>query len=161
MYSTSAVLDMHERAHRSLERLIQHCGQLSAEEIDRELPGFGFPSIRQQLEHMIGAEEYWVRVIRGRYTEDESAAEHLTVAAIEDYRRRVAEATNEYLRVSSEEELNGAREMLTWPNKLRMLVPAQVVVRTLTHIFQHQGQVLAMCRLLGRPGSAGLDFPLD
>ncbi len=161
MYTTAAVLDMHERAHKSLERLIQHCGQLSVEEIDRELPGFGYPSIRRQLEHMIGAQEYWVRVIRGRYTEDESAGEFPTVAAIESYRLRVANETDEYLNASSEDELNGAREMLTWPNKLRTLIPAHVVVRTLTHIYQHQGQVLAMCRLLGRPGPAGLDFPLD
>ncbi|MBK9305322.1 MAG: hypothetical protein IPM94_16040 [bacterium] len=30
----------------------------------------------------------------------------------------------------------------------------------LTHVFHHQGQLTAMCRLLGRP-SEGLDYPLD
>lgn len=161
MYRIAAVQDMHTRAHRSLERLIQHCGQLSAEEIERELPGFGYPNIRLQLEHMVGAEEYWVRVIMGQYSEDEEAAEYPTLAAIEAYRRRVAGETDEYLCSSSDEDLNGPREMLTWPNKRRTLTPAHVIVRTLTHIYQHQGQVLAMCRLLNRPGPAGLDFPLD
>jgi uncharacterized damage-inducible protein DinB len=40
-------------------------------------------------------------------------------------------------------------------------VPALIFVRTTVHIYQHQGQVLAMCRLLGRPGPGNLDFPLD
>jgi uncharacterized damage-inducible protein DinB len=161
MYTTTSVLDMHERAHRSLKRLIEHCEQLSVGELERELEGFGYPTIRQQLEHVIGAEEYWINVIRSRYTEDGSAEEHPPIAAIEAYRCRVAEATADYLRTSSQQELNGAREMLTWPNKMRMLIPAHVVLRTLTHIYQHQGQVLAMCRMMGRPGPAGLDFPLD
>jgi len=31
-------------------------------------------------------------------------------------------------------------------------------MRTLTHFFHHQGQIAAMCRLLGKPVS-GLDYP--
>jgi uncharacterized damage-inducible protein DinB len=32
-------------------------------------------------------------------------------------------------------------------------------MRTMTHIYHHQGQVTAMCRLLGRPVN-GLDYPI-
>ena len=33
--------------------------------LDQELEGFGYPSIRLQLHHVIGAEQYWVGVLRG------------------------------------------------------------------------------------------------
>jgi len=56
--------------------------------------------------------------------------------------------------------LNTRRKMATWGGKELELVPAHVILRTQTHIFQHQGQVAAMCRLLGRPIPTGLDFPL-
>jgi uncharacterized damage-inducible protein DinB len=161
MYSVNALLDMHERGQRSLQKLLLHCGQLDAEELDRELPGFGYPNVRQQLEHMIDAQEYWISVVQGRFTGEFSSTEYPTIEALEAYRKQVAEVTGAYLRLATEAELNTAREMLTWPDKMRALVPAQVFLRTLTHIYQHQGQVLAMCRLLGRPGPVGLDFPLD
>jgi uncharacterized damage-inducible protein DinB len=161
VYTAAALLDLHDRAHRSLQKLIRHCAELSAEDLNRELPGFGYPNVREQLEHAIGAEEYWISVVKGTYAGGEDAETCPTVDALENYRARVTEATAEYLRQASEQELNTAREMMTWPNKKRSLVPARVVVRTLTHIFQHQGQVLAMCRLMGRAGPAGLDFPLD
>ena len=161
MYSVAAVRDMHVRAHRSMERLIRHCGQLTTDELNREIIGFGYPTVRLQLEHMVGAEEYWVRVIRGRFDENEADGEFPTLAAIESYRLRVAEETDEFLRSSTDEDLNEPREMLTWPKKLRTLTPAHIIVRTLTHIYQHQGQVLAMCRIIDRPAPAGLDFPLD
>ena len=162
MYTSAALLDLHERTHRSLQKLLQHCGQLSPEDLTRELPGFGYPSLLQQLEHAIGAEEYWMRVVRGLYKDgDEEGPGCSSVDELEAYRRRVADATDGYLRQANEGELNTAREMRTWPGKLRPLVPARVVLRTQTHIYQHQGKVLAMCRLLGKPGPAGLDFPLD
>jgi hypothetical protein len=73
----------------------------------------------------------------------------------------VAEITRAYLRAASDEELNTAIERTTWQGKVRPLVAARVLVRTQTHIYQHQGQVAALCRLLGKPIPAGLDFPLD
>jgi uncharacterized damage-inducible protein DinB len=161
MYSVNALLDLHERGHRTLQKLIVHCGQLNTEEFDRELPGFGYPSVRLQLEHAIGAQEYWISVVQGRFAGEDNSTECPTVQALETYRRQVALVTEQYLRSATEGELNTAREMLTWPDKKRMLIPAHVFMRTLVHIYQHQGQVLAMCRLLGRPGPAGLDFPLD
>jgi hypothetical protein len=49
--------------------------------------------------------------------------------------------------------------MTTWGNKERVLTPALVILRIVTHLYQHQGPVVAMCRLLGKP-CPGLDFPL-
>lgn len=159
MYTAEALLDLHERAHRSLEKLIGHCRELSVEEFDRELPGFGYPSVRLQIHHQIGAEEYWIKVLQGRVEADDNEADYPTVESLEAYRQEVFSATEEYLGAASKDELNTARRMMTWGNKEQLLTPAHVFIRTLTHIYQHQGQILAMCRLMGKPASR-MDFPI-
>jgi len=161
MHTPSALLDLHGRTHRSLQKLLAHCATLGPEDVNRELPGFGYPSVRLQLHHVIGAEEYWIGVLRGSYRAEDDEADFPDIDALEAYRRRIAESTQSYLRSADPAELNTAREMLTWPDRKRLLVPAHVVLRTQTHIYQHQGQVAAQCRLLGRPIPTGLDFPLD
>ncbi|MBM3316639.1 MAG: DinB family protein [Candidatus Eisenbacteria bacterium] len=161
MHDAASLRDIHDRGQRSLEALLRHCAQLSPEEFDRRILGFGYPSVRLQLDHMIGAEEYWLSVIEGRYTDVDESAPPLAPEALEAHRRQVAAATDGYLRRASETEINTAREMWTWPGRTRSLVPALILLRTVAHIYQHQGQVLAMCRLLGKPGPGGLDFPID
>jgi uncharacterized damage-inducible protein DinB len=161
MYTPEAMRDMHERTHRSLHRLIEHCEQFSAESLDQEMPGFGYPSIRLQIHHVIGAEEYWVGVLNGEMRVEDSAGDYPTIATLKRYRERVARTTMAYLLNADSGELNTPREMVTWPNKKRELVPAHILLRFLTHIYQHQGQVLAICRLLGKPGPGGFDFPLE
>lgn len=159
MYTAEALLDLHERAHRSLQKLMAHCGELSAEELDRNLSGFGYPSVRLQIHHQIGAEEYWIKVLQGRVEVDDNEAEYPHIESLETYRQEVFAATEAYLRAASAEELNTARRMMTWGNKEQLLTPALVFMRTMTHIYQHQGQILAMCRLLGKPASR-MDFPI-
>jgi uncharacterized damage-inducible protein DinB len=160
MHTSEALLDLHERAHRNLVTLLEHCGRLDHAELNCELPGFGYSSVRLQLHHTIGAEEYWIGVLRGSFRVEDDEADYPTVASLEAYRREVHAVTEEYLRGASPEELNTPRSMLTWGGKERLLVPAHVILRTQTHLYHHQGQVVAMCRLLGKPAQ-GLDYPID
>ena len=159
MYTTEALLDLHERAHGSSHKLLTHCRSLTAEELDRELPGFGYPTVQLQLHHQIDAEKYWVGVLEGRIDVDDNPADYPTIDSLDAYRKKVVAATANYLRTALVEELNTARPMMTWGNKEQLLTPAHVLVRTVTHLYHHQGQILAMCRLHGKPAS-GMDFPL-
>ena len=59
---------------------------------------------------------------------------------------------------AGDDELNAARMTSTWGGKELELVPAHVVMRTVAHLYHHQGQVTAMCRLLGKP-IGFLDYP--
>jgi uncharacterized damage-inducible protein DinB len=163
MYSSEALLDLHKRAHICLQKLLSHCGELSAEQYNRELAGFGYPTVRRQLHHQIGAEEYWISVLLGCMNTADNDAAFPTIRSLEAYRAQVAGTTEAYLSKASTEELNTPRKMETWgykANKEQVLAPALVFVRTFTHIYHHQGQVVAMCRLLGRPAPVGLDFPI-
>ena len=159
MYTREMLLDLHGRTHSVLEKLLAHCRGLREEELNRRMEPFGFPTVAQQLQHEIGAERYWVGVLRGLMLVDEDEDAELTVDSLEALRAPVAAATVEYLRDATPGELNTPRTMTTWGGKRRELTPAHVVLRPLMHYFQHQGQILAMCRLLGKP-VAGLDFPV-
>jgi uncharacterized damage-inducible protein DinB len=159
MYTAETLLDIHERTHASLEKLLAHCRGLDADELDRELDGFGYPTVRLQLHHEIGAEKYWVGVLEGRIDVDENDADFPTIESLEAYRREVFAATRAYLRSASADELNTARPMTTWGNREKTLIPAHVFLRTQTHHFTHQGQIVAMCRLMGKRAQ-GMDFPI-
>lgn len=160
MHTSAGLIDLHERTHRSLGGLLDHCAGFSEEELSRELEGFGYESIRLQLHHMIGAEQYWFGVLRGLMLNEEHATDYESIGALRAFRERVSSESAAYLRSASDDELNTPRTMTTWGDKQVELAPAHVLLRTQTHVFQHQGQVAAMARLLGRPIPPGLDFPL-
>jgi uncharacterized damage-inducible protein DinB len=160
VYTSEALLDLETRAHWTLKRLLEHCAGFAVEDLDRELPGFGYPTVRRQVIHVLGAQHYWMGVIRGVVDAEDRDDRYPTVPSIEAWRAEVEAAATAYLGSASTEELNTPRAMTVWGGGQHVLAPARVVVRTLTHIYQHEGQVAAMCRLLGRPLPAGLDFPI-
>jgi uncharacterized damage-inducible protein DinB len=154
------LLDVHRRTHSSLERLLEHCAGFSAGDLRRDLDGFGYANLLLQLHHVLGAERYWIGVLQGRMLVDEPEEERASIDALRALRERVADATRAYLRGASESALRTRREVTTWGGKCVAVTPLHVLLRTQMHVFQHQGQVAAMCRLLGRPIPSGLDFPL-
>ena len=158
MHTPEALLDLNGRAHGRLAALLEHCRVLDDAALNRELDGFGYPSVRLQLHHAIGAQEYWLGVLDGRVEPDFDDGAYPDVAALEAWRARTAELTAAYLRRTTEAVLNQPVDRETWGGNVRTMAPAQVILRTITHFFHHQGQVAAMCRLLGRP-VAGLDWP--
>lgn len=159
MYTQAALLDIHERCHSTFAKLLEHCKTLTASELHQSMDGFGDATIQLQLHHLISAERYWTGVLYGRMDVEENAAEYPTVDSLEAYRAEVFELTATYIRSVTDAELNAKRTMTTWGDKEVELAPALVVLRPQMHIYHHQGQVLAMCRLLDKPGS-GFDFPV-
>ncbi|PYR71825.1 MAG: hypothetical protein DMF86_25120 [Acidobacteria bacterium] len=96
------------------------------------------------------------------YTEEATLPDLGDVAAMEAFRQQTASATRSYLDRASDAELNTTRHMISDPGQTRLLRPADVILRIVTHIFNHQGQVLAMCRTIGKPNARhDLDYPVD
>ena len=161
MYTAAALIDIHPRAHESLQRLIEFCDRLTGDELRRPLPGFGMPTILRQFEHTIGAEVYWQTVVTSGYSEEATLPALPDLAAMEAFRRTTAATTRAYLERATDVEVNAAREMISDPGRTRVLRPADVILRVVTHIFNHQGQVLAMCRTLGKPNEThDVDYPV-
>ena len=162
MYDSETLLDIHRRAHESLRRLIVFCGSLRDEELRAPMTGFGFPTILRQLEHTIGAEVYWQTVVIRGYREELPLPHLPDIAAFETFRQQTAGETRAFLERATDAELNARREMISDPGQTRLLRPADVIMRVVTHIFSHQGQVLAMCRAIGKPNDThDLDYPVD
>lgn len=162
MYTAAALLDVHARAHESLRRLILHCGTLTPDELVRRVDGFGFPTVLLQFEHTLGAEVYWQTVVTRGYHEEAVQPDLSSLAAIDAFRQQVASVTRAYLEGAADAELNTPRSMTSDPGVTRVLRPADVILRIVTHVFNHQGQVLAMCRALGKPNDTiDLDYPIE
>jgi len=158
--STGALLAMHAVVHQGIAALLGHCEALGEAEFDRELAGFGYPSVRLQLHHALGAERYWLGVLAGRVDADDDAHRYPTASALAGWRRDVAENTVGVIGQLSDAELAEPRTVTTWRGTPLTVLPVHVVLRVLLHHRHHQGQVTAMCRLLGKPCARELDFPL-
>lgn len=162
MLTAAALLEIHRRTHFGTSRLLAHCAQFSPEELARDFGscGFGYPDLLEQWRHIIGAEDYWLNVLLGNWDIPDHAAACSTVDELEARRVFVEQQTQDFLKAVTDEYLNTPREVACWPNAtLREVIPGYAVLRVTTHAFQHRGQIVAMCRLLGQP-CAPSDFPL-
>lgn len=160
MYTADALLDLHDRSHRSFGGIVKHCLTIPAEVAERRLDGFAYPTLREQLYHVLGAERYWLGVLNGQMILDHDLESFPTLSAIAELHSRIRAETAEFVRSCSNEALNAPRLVRTWSNNEVSLVPARIIVRVSTHIYDHKGQLSVMCRQLGHPIPAGLDFPL-
>ena len=86
MYTSGALLDIHQRCHRSLGLLMEHCRGFEAEQFNREVEGFGYPTMRLQIHHIISAQKYWLSVVLDRMNADEDDAAYQTIAELESFR---------------------------------------------------------------------------
>lgn len=159
MHTPESLLDVHQRTRRSLAALFDHLARMPAGDLEREFEGFGYPTVRLQLHHMIGAEHYWMTLLAGRFVVTEEDA-YPDLASLATYRDEVAGVARAWLETATAGILNEPKTYETWGGKSKVLVPAAVVMRTQAHHFTHLGQILAMVRLSGHP-ARGLDFPVD
>lgn len=151
MFTKDAILALHGWTHERIDLLLDHATTLSPSEFVRDVPGFGQASVRDQLMHLIGAEERWVLRLQDLPLPRWSAAEYPTVESLRSSKQRVKLATLAYLDRLSDAELNVAltHRSKDWIGTLRS--PAFILHHVVTHAFHHKGQVVAMFRLLGHP----------
>ena len=151
MFTRAGLLAFHDWTHQRLDLLVEHAASLTPDEFGRELPGFGYPSIREQLMHTLGAEERWVLRLQDLPLRPWAAAEFPTPETLRPAKARVARATVAYLEKLPEAALDTplTRRPAAWIGELRS--PGFILHHVLTHAFHHKGQVVAMFRLLGHP----------
>ena len=89
MYTRDALLDIHDRSHRSLKMLLEHCRGLDDQQLNRELDGFGYPTVRSQLHHIISAQRYWLSVIEDRMNADENEDAYRSIEDLEAFRAEI------------------------------------------------------------------------
>ncbi len=160
MLTDTAALDIHDRTHGCLRRLMAHLASFSLDELRQTQEGFGYSTILEQLQHAIGAERYWMGVLRSEMLVDEDENDRVSLDTLEAFRARVAKDTQTLLLNMSSRDLDTPRTVTTWRDKTVEVKPSWVFMRTQMHMFHHMGQVAAMARQLGRAVPPGLDFPV-
>lgn len=151
MFNRKGIRTLYGVTHERLDLLLDHVAKLPAADFVREIPGFGFASIRDQLAHLLGAEDRWVHRLQFLPLPRWVSTDYQTTESIRAVKERVKASTIAYLEGLPDAELNTtlARRPADWHGDLRS--PAFILHHVITHAFHHKGQVVAMCRLLGHP----------
>ena len=150
MYTTVGLTDLHRRTQHCFKVLLDHLDRFPADKLTEPLEGFGFPTLKEQFLHIIGAEHFWLGMLKGKPGQRWKDDEVQTVSALRDLLGRVAGETMDYLAELDDEALNQRIE-LVFPDGSFHSTPGLVMVHVVTHGFHHKGQIAAMCRILGHP----------
>ena len=151
MFTLEGIRKFHAWTHASLSLLLDHLSTIPADDFAKELPGFGFSSLRRQVLHIFNCEAVWIHVLQGRPYSDRLPAACPAIAEARLLEQEVSRQTLAYLSGLSEEQLNTNTELRFPDGDVAVRTPALVLHHFLTHAFHHKGQIVAMCRLLGHP----------
>jgi len=151
MFTADGILYLHRLTHERLDTALDHAASLPPGLFTREVPGFGFPSLRNQLVHMLSTENGWVLDLQDLPSPRLDPADFPDVVAIRARKRQVFDATVAYVRSLSAEQLNATlpARPREWFGPLQS--PAFILHHVITHTFHHKGQLVAMFRQLGYP----------
>jgi uncharacterized damage-inducible protein DinB len=126
----------------------QACEVLSQEQLVRSL-GSSFPSVRDTLAHMIGAEWLWLERWRGRSPQSIlSAQEFPSLRAVSGQWRGVEREMREYLATLDEEAL---QKPVTYPSQKGDTFTYELwrlMLHLINHQSYHRGQVATLLRQL-------------
>jgi uncharacterized damage-inducible protein DinB len=151
LFTLAGIRKFHNWTHASLTLLLDHLSTIPAGDYVKEVPGFGFPTVRAQLVHILNCEGFWIHTLQTFPFEDQDPADWPTVADARVLHREVSLKTLNYLSDLSEQHLNAGMELHFADGDRAVRTPALVLHHVLTHAFHHKGQIVSMCRSLGYP----------
>lgn len=151
MFTVEGIGKFHGWTHACLSLLLEHLSTIPQDEYDKELAGFGFPTLRKQVIHIFNCEGFWLNTLHGRDYDDRKPPECPAVADARLLQQEVIRQTQAYLSNLTDQQLNADRELHFPDGDSAVRTPALVLHHVLTHAFHHKGQIVAMCRELGHP----------
>jgi len=137
------------------QRLLNAAGELSGDELDRNLGG-SFGSIRGTLAHLLWGERGWLRYWQeGSFGPDLSPTDFPDLPSIETSWKSHEDEKAAFVRGLTEEKLRAACLVDENPYVL-----GELIQHILTHSTHHRGQVVHMLRQLGKipPGTGFRQF---
>lgn len=127
------------------QRLLKAAGELSAEELDRDLGG-SFSSIRGVLRHLLWGERGWLQYWReGSFGPDLAATDFPDLPSI-----AASWKSHDDEKAAIVRELTDAKLRAPCPVDDDSYVLGELIQNILTHSTHHRGQVVHMLRQLGR-----------
>jgi len=151
VFTLPGIRQFHGWTHASLTLLLDHLSTIPASEYAKEVPGFGFPTIRAQVIHILNCEGLWIHTLQALPFVDQDPANWPTVSDAQRLQSEVSMRTLNYLSSLSEQRLITATELHFPDGDIAVRTPALILHHVLTHAFHHKGQIVSMCRILGYP----------
>jgi uncharacterized damage-inducible protein DinB len=151
LFTLAGIRKFHDWTHASFTLLLDHLSTIPAGEYSKEVPGFGFPTLRAQVLHILNCEGFWVQTLQALHFENEDPANWPTVSDARVLQGEVSLKTLNYLSGLNEQRLNAGTELHFSDGDSAVRTPALVLHHVLTHAFHHKGQIVSMCRHLGYP----------
>jgi uncharacterized damage-inducible protein DinB len=151
MFTREGIRKLHSWTHSCLNVVFDHLATIPASDYGREVPGFGAPTLGQQVLHVLNCEGFWIHMLQGLPYTDRSPADCPAISDARLLQREVAGQTIAYLSGLSDQRLNTDTELRFPDGEVAIRTPALIVHHLLTHAFHHKGQMVTMCRALGHP----------
>lgn len=151
MFTLDGIRKFHHWTHSTLGLVLDHLATIPAGDYTKEVPGFGFPTLRHQVLHILNCEGFWVHNLQGLSYGDQAISECPSISDARAFEQEICEQTLAYLSRLSDQQLNADTELRFSDADHAVRTPALVLHHMLTHAFHHKGQIVAMCRLLGHP----------
>ena len=151
MFTVEGIRKFHGWTHACIGVALDHLSTISAGDYGKEVPGFGFGTLREQAIHIFNCEGFWIHTLRGLPYVDRRPEACPAVADARTLQLEVSVQTHAYLSSLSDQQLNTNTELRFPDGDVAVRTPALVLHHVLTHAFHHKGQIVAMCRVLGHP----------
>jgi uncharacterized damage-inducible protein DinB len=153
MFTVEGVRKFHGWTHASLDLVLDHLSTIPANDYVKDVSGFGFRTLREQTIHIFNCEGFWVHTLQGLPYANGTLEECPALADVRRLQHEVSRSTNAYLSTLTNQQLNADTELHFSDGDVAVRTPALILHHVLTHAFHHKGQIVAMCRALGRPAS--------
>jgi uncharacterized damage-inducible protein DinB len=151
MFTLDGIRKFHAWTHTCLDHLLDHLATIDSANYRKELPGFGAPTLHQQVLHIVNCEAYWGHLLRNVPFTNHNPAQYPQVTGAKQLLDQVGRETLAFLAGLNNEQLNSNRELHFRDGSTALRTPAFVLHHVFTHAFHHKGQAVAMCRVLGHP----------
>jgi uncharacterized damage-inducible protein DinB len=151
VFTLDGIRSFHGWTHASFNLLLDHLSTIPATDYVRVLPAFGFPTLRNQVIHILNCEGFWIHTLQGFRYADRNPAEYTAVLEVKLLEQEVSRRTHTYLSGLTDQQLNNDTELHFPDGEVAVRTPALILHHILTHAFHHKGQIVAMCRALGYP----------
>jgi uncharacterized damage-inducible protein DinB len=151
VFTLPGIRKFHHWTHASLTLLLNHLCAIPASDYTKEVPGFGFPSVRAQVLHILNCEGFWIYTLQAIPFVDQEPAKWPAASDARLLQSEVSTRTLDYLSRLSDQNLVAPTELHFPDGDVAVRTPALIVHHVLTHAFHHKGQIVSMCRILGYP----------
>jgi len=151
VFTLEGIREFHRWTHVNVTMVLDYLVSIPEGDYTREVGGFGFPTLREQVIHILNCEGFWVRSLQGFSYVDREPAAYPEVGDARLMQQEVGEQTVKYLAGLTDEQLNVETRLKFPGGETHLRTPARVLHHIFTHAYRHEGQIVAMCRALGHP----------